>query len=58
MTVESPLIFCKPILNSVGHGLRDLDDDRLANTVHHDKPNQAVCVHPIEHYNYWKSATA
>ncbi|MBV8277188.1 MAG: MOSC domain-containing protein [Verrucomicrobia bacterium] len=33
-----------------------LADDRVADTKHHGRPGQAVCVHPIVHYDFWNQA--
>jgi hypothetical protein len=30
--------------------------DRVADTKHHGRPGQAVCVHPIVHYDFWNQA--
>src|SRR6266446_1748187 len=30
-----------------------LAGDRVADTKNHGRPGQAVCVHPITHYDFW-----
>jgi MOSC domain-containing protein YiiM len=35
---------------------RGLAGDRVADTKHHGRPGQAVCVHPITHYDFWNAA--
>ncbi len=35
-------------LGSTGHV-----GDKVADTVHHGVPDQAVCCHPIDHYRFW-----
>ena len=32
---------------------RGLAGDRVADTKNHGRPGQAVCVHPITHYDFW-----
>ena len=32
---------------------RGLLGDRVADTKNHGRPGQAVCVHPITHYDFW-----
>lgn len=32
---------------------RGLVGDRVADTKNHGRPGQAVCVHPITHYDFW-----
>ena len=32
---------------------RGLAGDRVADTINHGRPGQAVCVHPIIHYDFW-----
>ena len=36
-------------------GERGLAGDRVADTKNHGRPGQAVCVHPITHYNFWNA---
>jgi MOSC domain-containing protein YiiM len=33
-----------------------LAGDRVADTKNHGRPGQAVCVHPITHYDFWNKA--
>jgi MOSC domain-containing protein YiiM len=35
---------------------RGLAGDRVADTKHHGRPGQAVCAHPIVHYDFWNQA--
>src|SRR5690349_15339970 len=35
---------------------RGLAGDQVADTEHHGSPDQAVCCHPISHYDYWNVA--
>ena len=35
---------------------RGLAGDRVADTKNHGRPGQAVCVHPIIHYDFWNAA--
>ena len=35
---------------------RGLAGDRVADTKNHGRPGQAVCVHPITHYDFWNAA--
>jgi MOSC domain-containing protein YiiM len=37
-------------------GERGLTGDRVADTKNHGRPGQAVCVHPIIHYDFWNAA--
>jgi MOSC domain-containing protein YiiM len=46
-------IFRKAVFGTVELGPRGLVGDQVADPVHHGRPTQAVCVHPIEHYGYW-----
>jgi MOSC domain-containing protein YiiM len=46
-------IFRKPVFGPVELGLRGMVGDQVADRVHHGRPSQAVCVHPIEHYGFW-----
>ena len=34
---------------------RGLVGDQVADTKHHGSPDQAVCCHPIEHYQFWNA---
>jgi MOSC domain-containing protein YiiM len=46
-------IFRKPVFGTVELGSQGIIGDQVADKVHHGRPSQAVCVHPIEHYAYW-----
>jgi MOSC domain-containing protein YiiM len=46
-------IFRKAVPGPVELGSRGIIGDQVADSVHHGRPSQAVCVHPIEHYKYW-----
>jgi MOSC domain-containing protein YiiM len=46
-------IFRKAVFGPVELNTRGIVGDQVADTVHHGRPSQAVCVHPIEHYAYW-----
>jgi MOSC domain-containing protein YiiM len=46
-------IFRKAVFGPVELGSRGIVGDQVADTVHHGRPSQAVCVHPIEHYRFW-----
>jgi MOSC domain-containing protein YiiM len=35
---------------------RGLAGDQVADTKNHGRPGQAVCVHPIIHYDFWNAA--
>ena len=35
---------------------RSLAGDQVADTKNHGRPGQAVCVHPIIHYDFWNAA--
>jgi MOSC domain-containing protein YiiM len=37
---------------------RGLAGDQVADTKNHGRPGQAVCVHPIVHYDFWNAAYA
>jgi MOSC domain-containing protein YiiM len=37
-------------------GERGLTGDRVADTKNHGRPGQAVCVHPVSHYDFWNAA--
>jgi MOSC domain-containing protein YiiM len=37
-------------------GERGLAGDQVADTKNHGRPGQAVCVHPIMHYDFWNAA--
>jgi MOSC domain-containing protein YiiM len=46
-------IFRQAAFGPVELDSRGIVGDQVADTVHHGRPSQAVCVHPIEHYAYW-----
>ncbi|MBA3471195.1 MAG: MOSC domain-containing protein [Herpetosiphonaceae bacterium] len=46
-------IFRQPINGPIELGPRGLAGDQVADTEHHGAPGQAVCCHPLEHYDYW-----
>jgi MOSC domain-containing protein YiiM len=46
-------IFRHAVFGPVELGSQGLEGDQVADRVNHGRPSQAVCVHPIEHYNYW-----
>ena len=44
-----------PVEGSIELGLRGLAGDRVADTAHHGSPGQAVCCHPLSHYDLWNA---
>ena len=46
-------IFRQAVFGPVELGSQGIVGDQVADRVHHGRPSQAVCVHPIEHYEYW-----
>jgi MOSC domain-containing protein YiiM len=46
-------IFRQAVFGPVELGSQGIEGDQVADRVNHGRPSQAVCVHPIEHYNYW-----
>ena len=46
-------IFRKAVFGPIEVGLRGIIGDQVTDVVHHGRPSQAICVHPIEHYAYW-----
>ena len=48
-------IFRNPVSDPVLLQERGLTGDRVADTKHHGSPDQAVCCHPLPHYEYWNS---
>lgn len=50
----SSAIFRTPVEGPIHLGMRSLDGDSVADTKHHGKPDQAVCCHPVEHYEHWR----
>ena len=45
-------IFRQAVIGTVELGPQGIVGDQVADRVHHGRPSQAVCVHPIEHYVY------
>jgi MOSC domain-containing protein YiiM len=48
-------IFRTRVEGPIKLGERGLTGDRVADTKNHGRPGQAVCVHPIVHYNFWNA---
>ena len=46
-------IFRQPANGPVELRSRGLVGDQVADTRNHGKPDQAVCCHPLDHYDYW-----
>ena len=46
-------IFRQPTNGPVELRGSGLDGDLVADTKNHGRPDQAVCCHPLEHYDYW-----
>jgi MOSC domain-containing protein YiiM len=46
-------IFRQAVFGTVELRPQGIVGDQVADRVHHGRPSQAVCVHPIEHYVYW-----
>jgi len=46
----------KPVHGPIELRERGLAGDRVADTKNHGRPGQAVCVHPIAHYDFWNAA--
>jgi MOSC domain-containing protein YiiM len=49
-------IFRTRVEGPIELGERGLSGDRVADTKNHGRPGQAVCVHPIIHYDFWNAA--
>ncbi len=49
-------IFRTRVEGPIELGERGLTGDRVADTKNHGRPGQAVCVHPIIHYDFWNAA--
>jgi MOSC domain-containing protein YiiM len=49
-------IFRTQVEGPIELGERGLTGDRVADTKNHGRPGQAVCVHPIIHYDFWNAA--
>jgi MOSC domain-containing protein YiiM len=48
-------IYREPVLGPVELGVRGLVGDRVADTKHHGSKDQAVCVHPLAHFEHWSA---
>ena len=48
-------IFRKPVVAPVALGERGLAGDQVADTDNHGSRDQAVCCHPLAHYDYWNA---
>ena len=48
-------IFRAPITEPVFLQARGLTGDQVADTRHHGSPDQAVCCHPLAHYEFWNA---
>lgn len=48
-------IFRTPVTEPVALRERGLDGDQVADTENHGSLDQAICCHPIAHYDYWNS---
>jgi MOSC domain-containing protein YiiM len=48
-------IYRHPVTEPVTLQARGLDDDQVADTLHHGSSHQAVCCHPLAHYAYWNT---
>jgi MOSC domain-containing protein YiiM len=48
-------IYRQPVSGPVELGPRGLDGDQVADTLHHGSSHQAVCCHPLAHYDYWNT---
>jgi MOSC domain-containing protein YiiM len=46
-------IYRAPVEGPIELRERGLVGDRVADTKNHGRPGQAVCVHPITHYDFW-----
>ena len=46
-------IYRAPVEGPIELRERGLAGDRVADTKNHGRPGQAVCVHPITHYDFW-----
>jgi MOSC domain-containing protein YiiM len=46
-------IFRQPVTGPVELGPRGLAGDQVTDTENHGSPDQAVCCHPLDHYDYW-----
>lgn len=50
----SSAIFREVVQGPIHLGMRSLEGDSVADTKHHGTVGQAVCCHPVEHYDYWR----
>ena len=48
-------IYRTAALGSLALGLRGLEGDKVADTKHHGSKDQAVCVHPLAHFEHWSA---
>lgn len=48
-------IFRTPVAEPLFLQTRGLAGDQVADTKHHGSPDQAVCCHPLAHYDFWNS---
>ncbi len=48
-------IFRTPVTEPLFLQKRGLPGDQVADTKHHGSPDQAVCCHPLAHYEYWNA---
>lgn len=48
-------IYRVPVAGPVELGPRGLAGDAVADTKHHGSPDQAVCCHPLAHYDLWNA---
>lgn len=46
-------IFRAPVDGPIELEQRGLVGDQVSNTTYHGSPDQAVCCHPLAHYDYW-----
>lgn len=48
-------IFRTPVAGPVALAAGGHVGDRVADRKHHGSPDQAVCCHPLEHYDFWNA---
>jgi MOSC domain-containing protein YiiM len=48
-------IFRSPVTGTVELTQRGLAGDQVGDTANHGSPDQAVCCHPLEHYDAWNA---
>lgn len=48
-------IYRTAVAGPVALGLRGLEGDKVADTKHHGSKDQAVCVHPLAHFEHWSN---